>query len=615
MTKPAVKPHPSQACRFTLRSFLRLLPVYVSWPLAAVATIAVLTGCSSSNDEPVQVERIVVPKVHLIDGKPDPAVLAEKQILRKGNGSQPQTLDPHKAEGVPSSNILRDLFEGLTGESPDGRIVPAGAESWDISEDGLTYTFHIRHNGRWSDGSPVTAQDFEYGLKRSLNPATGSKYTKILSPIRNADAVAAGALPLEALGVKALDDFTLRIELATPAPYFLGLLNHSSTYPMHKASVEKWGDAVAKPGHLVSNGAYTLDELVVQSHIKLVRNHHYWNDANTHINEVWYYPIEDQSSELKRYRAGEIDWTNEVPNNQFKWIKKYLGEELVINPWLGIYYYGFNLTRPPFKDNLKLRKALAMAVDRDILTGKVTQFGERPAYAFVPPGVSSGAGTYTPQNPPWASWPREKQLAEARRLYEAAGYSKTNPLEVELRYNTSENHKKIAIAVAAMWKQALGVKTRLINEEWKVFLSNRKQKQVTQVFRAGWISDYNDPMSFLELLHSQHGINDSGYNNPEYDALLARIAAEPDAEKRTQLMQQAERLMLADQPVMPLYSYVVKRLVKPYVGGVGSNIMDHHYSKDWYILKHRTEKVWLDKDGREVSSPHDTRDASAGEKD
>ncbi len=614
MTKPAVKTRPAQACRLSLRSLFRLLPVYASWPLVAVATSAVLPGCSSSHDEPVQIERIVVPEVRLINGKPDPAMLAEKQILRKGNGSQPQTLDPHKAEGVPSSNILRDLFEGLTGESPDGRIVPAGAERWDISEDGLSYTFHIRHNGRWSDGSPVTAHDFEYGLKRSLNPATGSKYTKILSPIKNADAVAAGELPLEALGVKALDDFTLRIELATPAPYFLGLLNHSSTYPMHKASVEKWGDAVAKPGHLVSNGAYTLDELVVQSHIKLVRNHHYWNDANTHINEVWYYPIEDQSSELKRYRAGEIDVTYEVPNNQFTWIKKYLGEELVINPWLGIYYYGFNLTKPPFKDSLKLRKALAMAVDRDILTGKVTQFGERPAYAFVPPGVSSGAGIYAPQTPPWASWPREKQLAEARRLYEAAGYSKTNPLEVELRYNTSENHKKIAIAVAAMWKQALGVKTRLINEEWKVFLSNRKQKQVTQVFRAGWISDYNDPMSFLELLHSQHGINDSAYNNPEYDALLARIAAEPDAEKRTRLMEQAEQLMLTDQPVMPLYSYVVKRLVKPYVGGVGNNIMDHHYSKDWYILKHRTEKVWLDKNGREIPSPNGARNENAGEK-
>ncbi len=571
--------------------------------LATSALIFFLNACSRHDDQPVSVERIVVPEVRYVDGRPDPTILTEKQILRKGNGSQPQTLDPHKAEGVPSSNILRDLFEGLTGEDRNGNVIPAGAESWEISDDGLHYTFHIRRHARWSDGSPVTAADFEYGFKRSLDPATGSKYTKILSPIKNAEAVAAGTLPLDALGVKATGEHTLEIELQTPAPYFLGLLNHSSTYPMHRASVEKWGDAVAKPGHLVSNGAYVLDEMVVQSHIKLVRNRHYWDNANTIIDEVWYYPIEDQSSELKRYRAGEIDYTHEVPNNQFKWIKKYLGDELVVNPWLGIYYYGFNLTKPPFKDNLPLRQALSMAVDRKILTEKVTQFGEQPAYAFVPPGVSAGSGLYTPQAPEWASWPREKQLAEARRLYEQAGYSKTNPLTVELRYNTSENHKKIAIAVAAMWKQALGVKTRLVNEEWKVFLSNRKQKQLTQVFRAGWISDYNDPMSFLELLHSQHGINDSGYNNPHYDALLARIAAEPDAEKRRQLMEQAERLMLADQPATPLYSYVVKRLIKPYVGGVGHNIMDHHYSKDWFILKHKRKTVWLDSQGREVPAP------------
>lgn len=578
--------------------------------LLILTAVVTLVSCSDSDDGPVQVERIVVPAVRYIDGRPDPAILADEQILRKGNGSQPQTLDPHKAEGVPSSNILRDLFEGLTGEAPDGRIVPAGAESWEISDDGLQYTFHIRRNGRWSDGSPVTAEDFAYGLKRSLDPATGSKYTKILSPIKNAEAVAAGRMPLDALGVEVIDPYTLKITLQTPAPYFLGLLNHSSTYPMHKASAEKWGDSVAKPGNLISNGAYKLDELVVQSHIKLVRNQHYWDNDNTIIDEVWYYPIEDQSSELKRYRAGEIDYTNEVPNNQFKWIRQYLGEELVINPWLGIYYYGFNLTKPPFKDNKNLRLALSMAVDREILTGKVTRFGERPAYAFVPPGVSTGIDTYVPQDPDWASWPREKQIAEARRLYAEAGYSKANPLTVELRYNTSENHKKIAIAVAAMWKQVLGAQTRLINEEWKVFLSNRKQKQVTQVFRAGWISDYNDPMSFLELLHSQHGINDSAYSNPQYDTLLAQIAAEPDAEKRTRLMQQAERLMLADQPVMPLFSYVVKRLVKPYVGGVGSNIMDHHYSKDWFILKHRVEKVWLDKDGREVPPPDSQTGAS-----
>lgn len=542
-----------------------------------------LSACSFNSSEPEKAHyKIVVVDNVLINGRPDPNTLAEKQILRKGNGSQPQTLDPHKGEGVPGSNIQRDLFEGLVSMSANGDLIPGVAESWEFDESTLTYIFTIRNNAFWSDGSRLTAYDCEYGLQRSLDPKTGSKYTAILAPILNAEAVASGQLELSELGAKAIDENTLIIQLKSPTPYFLGLLTHATSAPMHKKSVEQFGDGVAKAGNLVSNGAYVLAESVVQSHIKLVRNKHYWNNDNTIIDEVIYYPIEDQSSELKRYRAGELDFTDEVPNNQFKWIKANLNDELVIHPWLGIYYYGFNLTKAPFKDNLDLRLALSMAIDREIITGKVTQFGEQPSYAYVPPGI----GSYQPQKPDWAHWSNEKRLTEALRLYEKAGFSKTNPFEVELRYNTSENHKKIAIAVAAMWKQALGVKTHLINEEWKVFLSNRKLKQVTQIFRAGWISDYNDPNSFLELLYSKHGINDSGYNNPVYDALLQESANTFDLQKRQQIMYKTEQTLLKDQPIMPIYSYVVKRMIKPYVGGVGTNIMDQHYTKDWYILKH-----------------------------
>lgn len=411
---------------------------------------------------------------------------------------------------------------------------------------------------------------------------TGSKYTAILAPILNAEEVASGKLSLDELGVKATDKSTLVVQLSQPTPYFLGLLTHATASPMHKSSVKKHGDNVAKAGNLISNGAYKLSESVVQSHIKLIRNEYYWDNENTIIDEVIYYPIEDQSSELKRYRAGELDFTYEVPNNQFKWIKANLKDELIVRPWLGIYFYGFNITKFPFKDNLDLRVALSMAIDREIITSKVTQFGEKPAYAYVPPGV----GNYQPQNPDWASWSKEERLIEALRLYNKAGFSKTNPLEVELRYNTSENHKKIAIAVAAMWKQALGVKTHLVNEEWKVFLANRRLKKVTQVFRAGWISDYNDAYSFLELLYSQSGINDSGYNNKKYDILLKQSANTFDSNERLNTMYKAEKTLLRDQPIMPIYSYVVKRLIKPYLAGVGNNIMDHHHTKDWFILKH-----------------------------
>jgi len=301
-----------------------------------------VSGCGQKDSLQEQVKfKIEVPEIRYINGKPDPSILAEKQVLRKGNGSQPQTLDPHKGEGTPGSNIQRDLFEGLVIESPNGDLIPGVADSWEVDESQLIYTFKIRDNARWSDGSRLTAYDCEYGFKRSLDPKTGSKYTAILAPILNATQVASASLPIDELGVKALDDSTLEIHLKSPTPYFLGLLTHPTSFPMHKASVEKFGDAVTRPGNLISNGAYVLAESVVQSHIKLVRNPYYWDNENTLIDEVYYYPIEDQSSELKRYRAGEIDFTNELPNNQFKWIKANLNDELVVLPWLGIYYYGF----------------------------------------------------------------------------------------------------------------------------------------------------------------------------------------------------------------------------------------------------------------------------------
>ena len=504
---------------------------------------------------------------------------AAEQVLRRGNGAEVQTLDPHKAEGVPASNILRDLYEGLVSEAPDGRLVPGVARSWTIEDDGRRYRFHLRPEARWSNGDPVTAQDFVFSLRRSVDPATGSKYSQILAPILNAEAIIAGKKPVTALGVKALDDHTLEIRLKAPTPYFLGLLTHSTAYPVHRASLQAEGEHFSRPGKLVSNGAYRLTEWVVHSHITLVRNRHYWDDAHTRIDKVIYYPIEDSATELKRYRAGELDITDALPLRQFRWIQKHLGDQLHIAPYLGTYYFGYNLTRPPFKDAPGLRRALSLAIDRKLLTEKVTGLGEAPLYSWVPEGLHG----YTPARLDYADWPKAKRLAEARRLYAEAGYSRQRPLTVEIRYNTSENHKKVAIAIAAMWKQALGVKTRLINEEWKVFLQNRKQKQVTQVFRAGWIGDYDDPYTFLEILRSNHGMNDSGYVNVQYDALLDQASREADPQRRFQLMRRAEAIALADHPVIPLYGYVSKHLVKPHVGGFTANVLDHHYTKHLYL--------------------------------
>lgn len=542
---------------------------------AAVASLA-LAACSGGGGSEGEQAAAAAGPIGGATGKE----LAAEQVLHVGNGTEPQTLDPHKSEGVPSADIGRDLFEGLVNEAPNGDLIPGAAESWTVSDDGKTYTFELRENARWSNGDPVTAHDFVYGLRRSLDPATLSRYTFILSPIENAEAVAAGDMPTSELGVRAIDDYTLEIRLENPTPYFLGLLTHSTSFPVHRATVEKYGEQFARPGRLVSNGAYQLAEWVPQSHIKLVRNPYYWDNDHTTINEVWYYPTEDQTSELQRYRTGELDITETVPKARLPWIRANLSDELTIAPYLGIYYYGFNLTKPPFKGNPKLRRALTLAVDRDIITKDVTNAGEIPAYGWVPP-----LHHYEQQQMPEADWSQQKRNEEARRLYEEAGYSKEHPLEVEISYNTQEDHKRIAVAIASMWREVLGVQTTLTNQEWKVFLDTRHQKK-TQVFRDGWIGDYADPYTFLEILHSKSAQNDSGYDNPEFDRLLGLASAERDPEQREEYLQQAESLVLRDLPVLPIYFYVTARLIKPWVGGYESNIMDHHRHKDMYILKH-----------------------------
>jgi len=520
-------------------------------------------------------------------GRPVQSVLAREQILHRDNGEEPQSLDPHLAEGSPSAHILRDLFEGLTSESPEGRIIPGAAIRWNISRDGKTYTFYLRRDARWSNGDPVTAQDFVYGFRRSASPSTASNNAEALLPIANAAEVLTGELPLSELGVAALDEYTLQISMRDPTPYFLGLLNNSSTYPVHWASAHEHGPAFSRPGNLVSNGAYVLKGWIIRSRIELVKNENYWDAENVILEKIYYYPFVDQSTALKQFRAGKLQWTSAVPSNQFIWLQRNYPDELVINSWLASYYFGFNLQREPFIENPELRLALALALDRDLITAKVTQFGEQPSYNLVPPGIRD----YVSPLPEWAEWTQVKRNAEARRLYANAGYSEDHPLRFEIRYNTGENNKKMALAVSSLWKQVLGVQATLVNEEFKVFLQNREQKVLTQVFRAGWISDYADAYSFLNLFRTGHGRNDYGYSNTLYDALLDEIASERIPPRRRRLMYEAERVLLADTPFIPVYTYVTKRMVNPLLKGWQNNVMDHHYSKNMFFLKAASDET------------------------
>jgi len=522
--------------------------------------LAALAACGGQNES-------------AFEDEPDAAV-----VLHRGNGGEPDTLDPHRNEESSGAEILRDLFEGLTTETVDARIVPGSAESWVSSDDGLVYTFSLRPEARWSNGDPLLADDFVAGLRRTVDPNTASTYAQILYPIENAQAVVTGRLPPTALGVRALDARTLEIRLAAPTPYILGLLAHSSTYPIHRASLAEHGSRFPRPGNLISNGAYRLTEWVVQSHIKLERNDYYWNNEQVQIDTVYYHATEDVDAELRRYRAGELDFTFRFPVSQYQWILENLPGELHTEPYISTYFYGFDTTEPPF-DDPRLRQALSMVVDRQRIARDVVGAGQLPAFGLVPPGVANYQGvSYT-----WTTLDTQARLAEARRLYAAAGYSPANPLSVEIRYNTSENHQRIAIAVASMWKEHLGVDARLINQEWKVMLQTRQDTSAWQVMRYGWIGDYNDAFTFLEIFQSTHGQNFTGFADSRYDELLAAAARQPDLERRTELMRLAEQRVLDAYPIVPVYFYTNKHLVKPYVRGFRANIMDHNYSRHFRI--------------------------------
>jgi oligopeptide transport system substrate-binding protein len=492
-----------------------------------------------------------------------------------GNGPGPDSLDPQKARVNEAHQVLRDLYECLTSLDRNAAPAPGVATSWETSADGRTYTFHLRPEARWSNGDRVVAADFLAALRRLVDPATASQYAQVIDVVANAGAIIAGKMPVEALGVAAPDDATFVISLSGPAPYLPGLLSHPSTCPVHRPTLARYGAAFARPGIMVSNGAFVLKEWVPGSYVLAARNRYYWNDRATQLSAVKYLQIADENAELTRYRADELQITAVVPRGQFDWIKEHLASDLHIAPQLNTYYYGFNLARAPFKDNPGLRRALSLVIDREKLAQKVLRVGELPAYGWVPPGVHD----YTPQSFDYRGVPLEQRLTEARRLYAAAGYSARTPLSIELRYNDGEIHTKVAIAVASMWKEALGVDTHLVAVEFKSLMQDIDRGDV-QIFRSSWVGDYNDAYTFAQYLKSDFGINLPRYKNPKYDELLAAAAAEVDVAARRRLLEQAERLMLADHPLMPLYFYVNKHLVKPYVTGWYDNVMNVVYSKD-----------------------------------
>jgi oligopeptide transport system substrate-binding protein len=512
-------------------------------------------------------------------GDPAPSAV-DSLVLNRGTGDEPESLDMHKASSTGAGDVQRDIGEGLLGFTPNGELRAAAAERWTISDDGREYTFWLRPEARWSNGDPVTAEDFVYSFRRLVDPATAALYVKSVDSIENAPRIMAGELGPDSLGISAIGQYELSVRLIRPVPYFLSLLTHPSTFPVHRGSVERYGDAHARAGNHVSNGAYKLVDWQLGSHIELVRNELYWNNSETAIDRVFHYVTPEPMSELNRFRAGELHVTHTIPPESFRQMIEERPDEVRTSPALAVYYYGINMTKPMFADNPRLREALSMAIDRETIANDVIGRGELPAYGWVPDGTAN----YTPRRFPYAKMPKEERHRKAKQIFREAGYGEDNPLTIELRYNTSNIHQRIAASVQAMWKDVLGVETTLIKEEFQVMLANIQQKEVTQVFRLNWSGDYNDAHTFLSTLESDNPSNLTGYHSEEFDSLMDRAATQTDPDLRKAFLAEAEGVLLNDHPVIPLYFYVNKSMVSRKVGGWGDNVLNYHYSQHLQLI-------------------------------
>ena len=501
--------------------------------------------------------------------------VSAEMVYHRGNTGDPETLDQHKTSTVYEAHILRDLYEGLVIQDARAQVVAGVAESWDISDDGLVYTFTLREDAQWSNGDPVTADDFVFSFQRIMDPETGAKYANILYPISGAEGVNKGDMAPTEMGVAALEDRVLEITLENPTPYFLELLTHQTGLPLHPASVAEHGSDFVQPGNMISNGAYVLESFTPNDRIVVVKNANFHAADSVAIDKVIFYPTEDRGAALRRFQAGELHSNNDAPTEQVAFMRETLGDQFRVAPYLGTYYYAVKADKEPFSDP-NVRRALSMSIDRAFVGEDIWGGTMIPAFSFVPPGI----GNYG--EPAYADYKDMSLLDredEARQLLEAAGFNAGNPLNVEIRYNTSENHKNTAVAIADMWSN-IGVETTLLNTDVATHYAHLRDKGDFDVARAGWIGDYSDPQNFLFMVESDNdGFNYANYDNPEYDALMDQAAATTDLDERAGILQEAEALFMRDLPFIPLLYYSSLSLVSDKLIGWEDNIQNVHASR------------------------------------
>ena len=535
----------------------------------------------------------LVPVLFLLGGCSAPSNVEnaiEEKILHFGLGSEPQYLDPHLASSVSAHNVIIALIEGLVSEDPKTlKPLPGVAESWDISEDGLLYTFHLRKNAKWSNGDPVTAHDFVYSYRRILNPNLASQYASMLHGLKNARKYHEEGLKWEEakVGAVAIDNHTLQLTLENPTPYFLELLNHYSWFPAHPPTIkkfdafEKQGTPWTRPGNYVGNGPFILSEHKVNSVIEVKKNPNYWDAETVSLEAIRFYPIESADTEERAFRSGFLRLTQTVSPDRIDFLKQNHPEIIHFEPYLGTYFYRFNLEEPPF-DDVRVRLAFNLATDRQAIVEKVTKGGQVPARCFTPPGT----GGFSPESR--FRFDPQKAKALIQDYLDEKGL-KSLP-KIELKYNTSEGHKKVAEALQGMWKNHLGAEIQLLNMEWKVFLSTIEKRDFS-LARAGWIGDYVDANTFLHMWRTGDGHNNTGWSNARYDELLELAAKESDSEKRFSYFEECEKLLSEHAPILPIYFYVHVTLRSPTVKGWHPTLLDHHPYK-YVRLQNEDANTW-----------------------
>ena len=526
-----------------------------------LATCVTLTGCGSS-------------ETNVVAGN-------KSGTLYWGNGTEPQSLDPQIATGVPEHHVISAVMEGLV--LKDRKTLeprPGVAKTWDISNDGRVYTFYLRENAKWSNGDAHTADDYVWSWWRALQTTLGNQYAYMLFPIKNAKRYYDGETSdFSDVGVKAIDNRTLQVTLTNPTPYFLQLLDHYSLFPVHQATIEKFGRADERgtrwsyEGNLVGNGPYKLEEWKINRHITVTKNPYYWDEANVSINSIVFKPVDNAVTEERMFRAGALHVTSSIPADKIAIYQEKSAPELKITPYLGTYFYRLNINTPQLQDK-RVRRALGMAIDRKQLVDNITKGGQIPAYTMTPPGTMGYFPESTLNFDPEA----------AKRLLAEAGYPNGEGFPpVEILYNTNEGHRKIAVALQEMWKNYLNIDIKLLNQEWKVYLATESAGDY-QISRGGWIGDYVDPNNFLDMFLCNGGNNRTGWCNEEYDRLILEVApSQSSHEQRLKIFQQAETILLEDMPIIPVYTYTSIKLLHPSVRNFDDNILNQAMYKDLYL--------------------------------